>query len=300
MKKVIVILSSIVIVLGFFHGGSIINPLKANLYEEELQAKVVIKELNLTSKTMSEPTEIFTTSSETQTTFPSSTIQETVPKTETTSETASETTSKTTSSTTEQTESSKPQPPPPHTHTYNTVSSKQATPFEEGLVVKRCECGKEVQTTSPKIEVKGMYIPSVGINTELTWVDFIDQNAVNTYSTVAAENYTTKINRENYPDEQNVTIMGHNYGVIYKICNSKVGDLIYIKKNNEIQVWEITISEEAYVHYIDWNGYQIDDFWLIKTKDNFMTSKYKEKENLTMYTCYGKNNRWCVLAKRIQ
>lgn len=165
---------------------------------------------------------------------------------------------------------------------------KYATPFERGERYKNCYlCGAKVSATYtiPKLENNSIYITGTDIKKGFTISSFT-QSAVDKYDIVYTEG--TKIG------SNNPFILGHKYGTLGMLYQTKVGEHIYLYINGVIEIYEVVISEY---------GLQ-NSSWTDIIGQTTGTSIWDNLDckTLHMYTCYGnnRNGRWIVLAKKIQ
>lgn len=87
-------------------------------------------------------------------------------------------------------------------------------------------------------------------------------------------------------------VIGHNYGTLGALPQTKVGAKIYLSIDGNIRTYQVAISEF---------GMQ-NDSWtdIIGQSSGLSIFANMGVETLRLYTCYGgTNGRWIVLAKRI-
>lgn len=171
-------------------------------------------------------------------------------------------------------------------HDFTIVSETEATPYADGVVSYQCcYCGEKKEEIKEKIYVKGLYIPSVGINADIYFGD-CNQYNTDTYDITC----DSKIYRSNHH-----LIFGHNHRTLGKIYNIKVGDLIYFKENGELKTFRVVLSDIG----IDVNGHTN----IQSVSTGRMCLYGGETETIHMFTCYNDyrygNCRWIVLAEKI-
>ena len=165
--------------------------------------------------------------------------------------------------------------------------AKYATPFESGERYKHCYLCEAVLSetyTIPELEGNSIYITGTDIKHTFTISSFT-QNAVDRYDIVYTEGSKLGSN--------NPFVLGHNYGSLGILYQTKVGEHIYLYINGAIEVYEVIASEYALQ-----NSTQNDIIGPITGTSIWHSYECK---TLHLYTCYGngRNGRWIVLAKQI-
>ncbi|MBR3614766.1 MAG: hypothetical protein IKL55_06270 [Clostridia bacterium] len=167
------------------------------------------------------------------------------------------------------------------------IYEKYATPFEEGRRYKRCNlCDAKISEkyTIPELENNSIYICGTDIKKQFTISSFT-QSAVDRYNIVYTENSKLGSN--------NPFVLGHNYGTLGILYQTKIGEHIYLYINGTIEIYEVIISE-----YGLQNSAKSD---IIGQTTGISIWNTYDCKTLHMYTCYGnnRNGRWIVLAKKI-
>jgi hypothetical protein len=163
----------------------------------------------------------------------------------------------------------------------------QATPIEPGRMTRECVSCGSVETKEYTMEMAGpnsIFVPGTEINHEFAVTSFT-QHAVDTNEIVYTEDAWGH-------DPNNPFILGHNYGAMQYIADIQIGQYIYVSVNNEIEIYEVVVSEFAMQNSTKKNI-------VGQTTGMSMWDSVGDK-TLHMYTCYGgTNGRWLVLAKLI-
>lgn len=164
---------------------------------------------------------------------------------------------------------------------------KYATPFESGERYKHCslcETALSETYTIPMLEDNSIYIVGTDIKERFVISSFT-QGAVDRYDIVYTED--TKIGTNN------PFVLGHNYGTLGVLYETKVGEHIYLYINGVIEIYEVIVSEYGLQNAL-WSDI------IGQTTGTSIWDKYDCK-TLHMYTCYGenRNGRWIVLAKQV-
>ena len=136
-----------------------------------------------------------------------------------------------------------------------------------------------------ELENNSIYITGTDINHGFTISSFT-QSAVDTYDIVYTE--------ETDLGSNNPFVLGHNYGTLGILNQTKVGAHIYLNINGVIEIYEVVVSEYA-LQNSAWTDI------IGQTTGTSLWHNYGCK-TLHMYTCYGnnRNGRWLVLAKKIE
>jgi hypothetical protein len=171
------------------------------------------------------------------------------------------------------------------------------------------------------LEPNTLYIPSIDVVSEFA-VDRFTQHAVDNNDIV----YT--VHAYGDEDETNPFVLGHWYGSLLNLHKTKVGEYIYVRLEDTIDVYKIINSEYA-VEYETTNqigqttGVNIWDTY--SSNMNFDRTCYgrvhdgqdrwvieDSGKTLHMYTCHygqdkadwesshGRNGRWIVLADLVE
>lgn len=170
-------------------------------------------------------------------------------------------------------------------HNYEFVDYKYAIPGKSGWRKERCSmCGDE-KTTATRFSPKGsynLYIPSIGMNAEVTPADYT-QRSVDAYDIVVNDR---KINANN------PVILGHARKSLGKIVKLSVGDIIYYTTPKGTKTYKVIISEPG----IDETKYKIVGMW---TGTSLLETICDSA--LHLFTCYhaGGADRWMVIATEI-
>ena len=152
---------------------------------------------------------------------------------------------------------------------------KYATPFESGERYKHCYLCEAVLSetyTIPVLENNSIYITDTDIKKSFTISSFT-QSAVDRYDIVYTEGSKIGTN--------NPFVLGHNYGTLGKLYQTKVGEHIYLYINGVIEIYEVVVSE-----YGLQNSSKSDIIG--QTTGTSIWDNYDCK-TLHMYTCYGNN-----------
>lgn len=167
------------------------------------------------------------------------------------------------------------------------VYTKYATPFERGERYKHCYlCGAELRESYaiPTLKDNSIYITGTDIKHGFTISSFT-QSAVDSYDIVYTEGSELGAN--------NPFVLGHNYGTLGRLYQTKVGDYVYLNINGTIEIYKVVVSEYGV------QNSAMDDI-IGQTTGTSIWKQYDSK-TLHMYTCYGnnRNGRWMVLAKKV-
>lgn len=162
-----------------------------------------------------------------------------------------------------------------------------ATPVSNGTMSRYCEtCGasesKPYEFTMPS--ANSIYVPETHFYHSMHVGNFT-QSEVDRYDLVYSTNATNS-------GAQDPFLIGHNYGTMRYLDEIKVGQYIYLSINDNIEIFEVVISEYAL---------QNDEHTNITGQTSgFSIFDSVGEQTLHMYTCYGGGEgRWMVLAKRI-
>lgn len=168
------------------------------------------------------------------------------------------------------------------------IITKYATPVEKGTKYKECKWCKHRVESTYSFEMAGkysVYIPGTGINHKMTVGEFT-QKDVDRYPIVYTEKVWGNAPKTNY---NNPFILGHRHIVMGPLHKTKVGQKIYVRLDDKIEVYKVFLSESGK----DRDGNIYSDTSSAKILDKFDT------RTLHLYTCYGargSNGRWMVFA----
>ena len=138
--------------------------------------------------------------------------------------------------------------------------------------------------TIPTLENNSVYITGTDIKHGFTISSFT-QSAVDKYDIVYTEGSKLGSN--------DPFVLGHDYGSLGILHQTKVRAHIYLHINGVIEIYEVIISEYALL------SPSRKDI-IGQTTGTSIWQQY-ECKTLHMYTCYGNNKdgRWIVLGKKI-
>lgn len=173
-------------------------------------------------------------------------------------------------------------------HQWELVMQRDAIPIKDGKNIYRCSVcftGYEQAVSYSAKNKTELYIPSVCLSADVVMAECNQENT-DTYDICCD---TKAIN------EKNPLFFGHSNNSLGKLCEVKVGDIIYFTHNDEIGKYKVIVSEEG--HLVDGGRNIIGN----KTKSECISDM--EKETLHFFTCYqtpfNVKGRWIVLAERM-
>lgn len=162
---------------------------------------------------------------------------------------------------------------------------KEYKKIQKNTSISSNETTQETQNSS-SMKNNSIFIPGTGINHSFT-ITTLTQSSVNNNDLAYTYAYEAGLG-ENDP-----FILGHNYGTMKYLHNTKVGQNIYVSINGTIETYQVVVSELAQ---------STDD----QTDIIGLSSSYSIFHNfgtktLHLYTCDNRvsNGRWMVLAKKI-
>ena len=173
-------------------------------------------------------------------------------------------------------------------HQWELVMQKDATPIKDGKNIYRCSVcftGYEQAVSYSSKNKTELCIPSIDLSADVVMAE-CNQKNTDTYDICC----DIKAINENNP-----LFFGHSNNSLGKLCEVKVGDIIYFTHNDEIGKYKVIVSEEG--HLVDGGRNIIGN----KTKSECISDM--EKETLHFFTCYqtpfNVKGRWMVLAERM-
>lgn len=163
----------------------------------------------------------------------------------------------------------------------------EPTPIEPGLEVRKCfACLKE--------EERECFLELANNSIYITGTDIQKGFTISSFTQWAVDSYDIVYTEGSMLGSNDPFVLGHRYGTLGLLYQTKVGANIYLNLNGVIEVYEVVISEYGL------QNSSMSDI-IGQTTGTSMWHSYGGK-TLHMYTCYGndRNGRWLVLAKKIQ
>lgn len=173
-------------------------------------------------------------------------------------------------------------------HDWEEIWTIDANPESDGSILYRCNiCYDRKDEFFPYDASKetSLYLPSIEYKIDVVFAE-CNQESTDRYD-VSCDN--------DFIDELNPVLFGHNTRSLQYLYKVKVGDIVYFTYNGEIRKYKVTVSEEGMLIN---GGTDIEG---VETGATLLT-KF-EKETLHFFTChsmFNRKSRWIVFAERIE